>query len=395
MSLSRVSIILSVIFLFNFELISQTNFSDGYVVKSNQERLAGQIKFLLNKTRYKTVRFKSNGKTLQFGPNEISEYGTSNGFLFTSSIIKGEFVEVLVTGALSLYKSKNGFLYTNSNQEIYSLFEQSKVNNLDNGVLESLEFKWKPLLLESMSGCEAINAGIIKGLKLKERDLVKLFDDYNTCLNGNSQVQKTGVSWSKTRIGVNIGSTSTTVKSDQRSGIFIPVYLERSSTTSNISGGLIFNFVSKRRIQNISYNIELNLYSASSTSEITSLIEGPSGSRISATAFTDYKINSISIPLLAKYSIDSWAGAFNLQGGVIFNTNNVDLNVFSSRGAVPQPNIRKLQLGFVVRTGFSKAIGNGEIGVQLGYQINPTLATSEGSFRNINRLTFSVYSLFL
>ncbi|MFY0593381.1 hypothetical protein [Roseivirga sp.] len=404
MNILKIATVLSLLILTSFKASCQRGYQNGYVINSSQERLEGEVKFLINKSRYKTVRFKQNGQVLQFNANDIKEYGTKDGFRFISTLIEGEFVEVLVTGEISLYKSKKGYLYTDSDQSINLLYEETSVNSLNNGILTSINSKWKADLLKNMSSCAYINTETIRDLKLRESQLVTLIDEFNKCSQGTSLVNKAKIKPIHKSAGINLGLTTTTVISDINGSSTIPSYLETESKISSISGGLTFDFSPKQRIQNISYRVELNYYSIEEIDEAFSIIEiavqgQPVTSRITST--TTYKINSFSTPLLVNYLADGWTLPFNIQAGVLINYNNVNLDIESRRaGSIPyefdpNPKISKLQMGFMVRAGFSKPFGNSKVGIQVGYQYNPSLSSTEASFRKVNRLTFSIYSLFL
>ncbi len=407
MKVSRIIIALSIIALFSFEIVGQTGFKDGYIIKANGERLEGKTRFLLNAQRYSTVRFKSNGKTFQFSPSDITEYGTNDGFLFTTSVIKGEFVEELIKGSLSLYKSKKGFLAMTQAGEIVNLFGQKSTEKLEaSAANQFISKKWKGVLFELMSDCDQINVADIKKLLLNETELVKIVDNYNRCKSGNSIIVKENMPNLKLKVGFSVGTTNTTITS----GTILPdsgppQYLESNSSLSSISGGLMFNLYHNRQIKGLSYSMELWFHQASHNSVINGFAPGNGGvtspTRILVRTTVDYSITTLSLPFLVKYSLDTWGLGINLFGGVVFSNTNVDFNMSSievrngSDFDIPQPNFTNLHLGSLARLSLSKLIGNNEMGIQVDYQLQTSrLSTSQGGFRDINRATFSIYALF-
>jgi hypothetical protein len=89
---------------------AQNDFREGFIINLLQDTIRGLVDFRSNAQNYKTCRFKLGQDVVEYTPSEIEGFGYDQDKVFTSTVSEGTFVEVLVDGELSLYRSKSHFL---------------------------------------------------------------------------------------------------------------------------------------------------------------------------------------------------------------------------------------------------------------------------------------------
>ena len=100
-----------VLFVLTFELISQDNFEKGYLVKMDNDTLAGMVKYQGKTNNCSSCVFKnSEDETIEYGPQSILAYGFSNGEAFRSKHIEtnnqeqfGVFLQLILDGKVRLF----------------------------------------------------------------------------------------------------------------------------------------------------------------------------------------------------------------------------------------------------------------------------------------------------
>ena len=85
------------LFLSLMETFAQSDFRDGLIITLDQDTIHGLVDYQSNVKNYKHCRFKRDGVIKEYSPNQITGFGYLNDKFFTSKILKGLFVEVLVS----------------------------------------------------------------------------------------------------------------------------------------------------------------------------------------------------------------------------------------------------------------------------------------------------------
>lgn len=173
-----------------FLLICHPNFAqkqaDDYILKADGQKETGVILGSFENDQYNTVRFRSAaGGTGTFGPGDIQGFGFQSGRKFMAIRLPGsenlEFVQVLLTGKLSLYKANDKF-YVNDGREIHELkafYDKATVAGR-----ETRELK-KPYLgtinMLMAGECSAEIYDVLADTKYDDYSLVKLLSKYHYC----------------------------------------------------------------------------------------------------------------------------------------------------------------------------------------------------------------------
>ncbi len=79
----------------------QNDFRSGFIITLENDSIQGQVDYRSNSQNYKSCIFKGEQGELEYFPNQIVGFGYTNDKFFSSQIIEGSFVEVLVDGDIS------------------------------------------------------------------------------------------------------------------------------------------------------------------------------------------------------------------------------------------------------------------------------------------------------
>jgi len=125
---------------------AQFNFKEGFIVKMNNDTIQGKIDYKLNYKLNKSCHFQVDGEVLEYFPNQIKGYGFSNDKAFTSQILEGTFIEILVHGDLNLFRYGNVFFVQKEDGEIYKLESNETNIEVDGKVGVKSDNRWKRVL---------------------------------------------------------------------------------------------------------------------------------------------------------------------------------------------------------------------------------------------------------
>jgi hypothetical protein len=232
---------------------SQSDFRKGYLIKTEGDTLFGLIDYRESAKANEVCTFKhSYQNETTYSPNTIAGYGFIEGKFFESRKLNGTsedkiFIEVLISGQISLYKYKNTFWVQKA--EVFKPLLNEK---------KKIFFEGRPVLKESnehiatlnimLYDCASIRKSIDK-VVLKEKSLTTLIERYNLCTGTNMIVHKIKKSWVKPSIGLAAGVTIT----DMQLSSFTLQYstltgsFERSTTPMfGVSLDLLFPRLSER-----------------------------------------------------------------------------------------------------------------------------------------------------
>lgn len=160
--------------------------SEDYILKSNGQQESGVILGSFENDAYNTVRFKSTtGSTNSYGPNDIQGFGFQSGRKFISMTMPGadklQFVQVLLTGKLSLYKVNDKF-YVNDGKEIHELKAFYDKTTIEGRETKELKKPFLGTINMLMAGeCSAEIYDVLAETKYDDYSLVKLLSMYHYC----------------------------------------------------------------------------------------------------------------------------------------------------------------------------------------------------------------------
>lgn len=160
--------------------------ADDYILKANGQKETGVILGSFENEQYGQIRFKSGtGDSRTLGPEDIAGFGFQSGRKFVSIRLPGseklEFVQVLLTGKLSLYKANNKF-YVNDGREIHELkafYDRATVAGKET---KELKKPYLGTINMLMAGeCSAEIYDVLADTKYDDYSLVKLLSKYHYC----------------------------------------------------------------------------------------------------------------------------------------------------------------------------------------------------------------------
>lgn len=302
-------ILLSFVILFSSSVVlAQQSFRDGYIITLQHDTIVGQIAYKDNPANYKSCRFRKEGKTVTYYPEDIQGFGFKKDKLFTSSIEKGLFVQVLVMGELSLYRHKSVYYLKKSDKEVYKL-EVKNVNEVVDGIaVTRTNNKWRNTVSYLIGDCILNSSLMLEKVPLKEKSLTQIVVRYNECKNAKYTLYKEQKPWTVFESGMTVGLIRSTINISTRNNSF--PYLNKNYHSVDPTIGLVTTFSFPRASERLAFQSEF-LFTHSAYS---SLVERKQGN---VTEFYDSFIDltTLSIPVSLRYTlIDSKYSLF-VQGG--------------------------------------------------------------------------------
>jgi hypothetical protein len=306
-------LIFIIIFLIfpTYQVFALRDFRDGFVVTILNDTVYGEINYRTNTRNYKSCSFRQGKNIITYSPEQISGFGYLNDKFYTSTIVIGSFVEVLVSGEICLYKYKSLF-YLKKDGELYKL-ESSKVAvHVERKMAIRESSQWKGIVAFLVGDCIPNSSFILKNLSLNEKSLTELIVKYNKCIESDFVVIKGNKAWTKVEIGgaIDITQSSIILKSKH---IDFP-YLVNSYRSIDPAFGLVLSISSPRIAEKISFQPEVHF----TKSYYSALLEV---NNKYTTEFHDTFIDltTISIPISLKYSFPENKYSFYLQAGLNFD----------------------------------------------------------------------------
>ncbi len=370
----------------------KNNFRSGFIITFEKDTIVGQVDYRSDKKNYNSCIFKAEHEEREYYPNEILGFGYYDDKFFLSQIVEGSFVEVLVSGEMSLFKSLDKY-HLKKDGNVYNLelfFEEVKKD----GTVHLIEnTRWRGILSYLISDCMSDHRSIASNLKTKERSLIELVVTYNKCKGLDPKEFKANKPWTKFDFGATVGIA--------RSGILIRKKLESASylgdsyNSIDPSIGVVFDISSPRMTERVAFQGELHFIKHSYSSLV--LVK-----KYSLREYHDTYIDlsSLSIPLSFKYSFPERKNGFYLQGGINLDyhltsrtkllTERIICNVVNTSPERSAFKINKEQIGCWGGIGMFRSFPKFKASVALRYfQISPLhksedfTATSSRFFMNL------------
>lgn len=210
--MKRLALLIIIIFIAEFSF-SQTDYRNGYIITNAGDTLIGLIDYREQAKGYKSCVFKvSNDQNpTNYEPNSIIGYGFENDKFFQSReiSIKNQssqvvFLEVIIKGLVSLYKYENIYFIEKGNDGLQQLINETKEVNINGKRLLKNTNQYIATINILLFDCAEIKRRIQK-IKLDEKALTKLIEDYNQCKGEPSNIFKAKKHWTQAIIGVTGG----------------------------------------------------------------------------------------------------------------------------------------------------------------------------------------------
>ncbi len=390
---------LIILILVNAELNARSDFRDGFIIKAPNDTLFGKIDYRSNLNNSKSCLFKTASGIVEYSPDQIEGYGFINDKYFSSQIIKGIFVEVLVAGDLSLYMSGNDLFVRKTGSELYKLESKqirdtaqvAVVGGTDNVVGYREDIRWKGTLSFLTSDCVE-SSQKIQRMTLNEKELTKFVISYNLCKGSPFTDFKSHKPWIHLGVGAYAGASLSILKFTEKD--YLHDYLADTYNSWNPSYGLSVEFSSPRVNERIAIQADLFYIKA----DFYSYVEGHQG--LATTYYeTNIDISTLAVPVMVKYTFPAGKYSFFLSAGMEFDTNfdtssslyaevvsGSTVNSYDGEAV----NISKNQIGYVGGMGFARSLGKMNLGTVLRYYHSAEVRTDHGYDWNLSRLSLSL-----
>lgn len=352
----------------------QNDFRNGYIITLEKDTIIGQVDYRSNTKNYKSCIFKGKQEEREYYPDEIFGFGYNNDKFFSSQIVEGSFVEVLVLGEISLFKSQNKY-HLKKDTNVYDLESFSEEVVIDGKVGIRENIRWRGIMSYLISDCINNPNSIVSNLKLGEENLTKLVVRYNKCKGLVYTEFKVSKPWIKYDYGATVGIARSEIQFRNIPGSMS--YLDDSYSSINPSIGVLFDISSPRITERIAFQGEIHFIKSSYSSLV--IIENSS---------TDYHdtyidLSTLSVPLSFKYSFPEKKYGLYLQVGINYDyhlnakskllsenvTGNV-VNTFPERSAFE---INKNQIGYWGGMGILKSYHKFKASISIRYFGMPAL----------------------
>ncbi|MBG0858456.1 MAG: outer membrane beta-barrel protein [Bacteroidales bacterium] len=302
----RSSLLLAIIFLVSYPLFCQKIFREGYIIKNNGDILNGLIEFKSKQDIPSACTFKRFDIAVEIAyyPGEIKEFGYVNGNRYISKKLAGKdnFIEVMVSGKINLYRKGSRYFLEKSPADMVELTEGSIVYSADG---EQNKFSGLTSFLEYVTEGKAVK---IKEKLNPKKDLLPLITGYNKnsgtpyIVYNHEFSQKTLISesfrsgGSRNSFGIYSGINMYSLQIKPESDFFIP---DPDPEISSIAG-LTYERIISRMNDKLSVRTDLmflkqNFYSYREYSIQTQILRDD--------AFFDF--TGIKIPVMLQYSFPS------------------------------------------------------------------------------------------
>jgi hypothetical protein len=340
----------------------QNDFRSGFIITLDNDTIQGQMDYRSNSKNYESCIFKGEQGEIEYYPNQIVGFGYNNDKFFSSQIVEGSFVEVLVDGDISLYRSRDKY-HIKKDTSFFDLESIIEEFEIDGKIGTKETSPWRGILTYIISDCLQNPSGHTSSIGLDEKNLTRLIVKYNKCKGTEFKELKASKPWTKFDFGATLGISRSQITTDG-SGSFS--YLDDSYSSIDPSIGIIIAISSPRITEKVAFQGELHFMKSSYSSLVK--LEG------SSTQYHDTFIDltTLSVPISLKYSFPEKKYGFYLQGGI-----NYDYHLSSSTRLLSEQVNGNIVNTFPASSAFE--INNNQIGYWGGIGILKSYEKFRGS----------------
>lgn len=268
--------------------IAQSDFRPGYILY----RSGDTVRTLINFAKSAICEIKLEHEKKQFNPNEIIGFGFDHDRYYSSTILSGQFVEVIVDGYLSLYKAGKSFYIKKINDTLIRLGNNKSGSENSQG--PAINMQWKGILKFVLKDCDDIQSDIDL-MRYSETDLLKLTVAYNICKRENYVEYKSSNPGLKISPGIGLGAGYSNFR--LRNGETVILIPTKFNSTDPIPI-LLLNFYSPKISNRISIQTEIQWKRILTNSSI----EGQEATG-TVNRETQLNISFLSLPVYLKYTL--------------------------------------------------------------------------------------------
>jgi len=223
---------------------AQSLFRKGFIVYLNNDTAYGQLENRSNQLNYLSCKFKKDNEIIEYTVNEIKGFTYINDKCYTSGIVEGEFVEVLVRGYLQLFKYQSVFFIKKGTEDPIELESITKERNIDDENFFVPDQKWRGKLSYAIYDYFPNSTSLVNRLSLNEEDLSRIVNLYNKRQNPYYKASKSVKPWLRFDYGVNVGLTKTKLDIVDDQNLY--PYLRRTYTSFDPTYGILLGISAPR-----------------------------------------------------------------------------------------------------------------------------------------------------
>lgn len=379
----------------SFVCYAQKDFRDGYIITMENDTIYGKVEYRTNNPNYQSCVFKKDLKLKAYSAEQLKGFGYKNNKYFFSGIVKSSFVEVLVSGYMSLYKFQSYYLVRKDGGKIIKLEDKVSVDGFkekvkDNGWKDDIYY----LIYDRFPFNSVPNAtDIVNNLRLNDEDLTKFVVQYNNRKQSDFKDFKRSRPWAKVDYGVTAGVVKSSINIKNESSQFYNT-ANYSLKSVDPTYGLALELTLPRISENLAIQPEVYFVKAKYSDLVTF-----NGLNIEY-CDTYIDLTTIAVPLSIKYSFPKNKYSFFVQGGMEYDCNIksntlflgevVNNHVVTTLPEAKAFDVNKTQLGLWGGVGVSKPFGSFKISANIRYCTMSNLSQTKNINAVPNRLAFSI-----
>lgn len=289
---------------------AQSNFRDGYIITLENDTISGQVEYRSTLKNHESCLFKNGTEEVEYVPFQILGYGFDGDKAFISQVRERFFVEILVLGELSLYKSPEK--YHLEKNGVISDLESIKNRVGEGGKVGTVEDnKWRGILGYLISDCLKNSSTLASSARFDDKSIGDLVVKYNNCKGSEYTEYGADKPWTEVKLGAMIGLVRSGISVTREPLAF--TYLADSYSSVDPSFGFLLSVSSPRVSERLSVQTEIH-FIKSSFEELVVLDD----------LFLNYhdtfiELTTLSIPFSIKYILPKEKFDFYAEGGVIYD----------------------------------------------------------------------------
>lgn len=314
---------------------AQIDFREGFYLVNSNDTVSGLINYEENIANQKRFQFKSQkGDEIKtFYPLDVAGYGFVGDKFYESGNIEGEpskvFLEVLVSGLVSLYKYDGRFFVRKENDPSYhELVSDEKLVERNGRTYETPAKAHIGTLKVVMADCRELSDDI-HSIKLIEKELTKLVKKYNNCVGASQREFKTRKPWFEVSLEPGVGMVTSRLDKTFWDGNGRRKIFTKGAYHDSFRpfGGLTLDFSSPRVIESITFQLGLFYFQ----SQYLSLQE--------SRRKTEIELKEVKIPFSIRYTYRMQKiSPYLTLGGALSTFLSDTENTIDSRTFVTAPN---------------------------------------------------------
>lgn len=299
---------------------AQGGFRPGYVITLTKDTVHGLVGYREGRAAYQSCEFKRSQKDdiAVYDATQISGYGFDGDKYFESRQIVDEgaqkvvFLQVIVSGRVTLYRFEKRFLIEKDHQGLQALSNQSQVVKLGGKDVIRETNEYIGIVNILLFDCAELRPSL-RNFDLDERALTELVERYHQCIGTSSTTYKADKPWVKGVLniaaGLNLPNVDVIAYSNNVPSYYVSDYEPRRPAM----GGLSVDISSPRIHEQFSFLIGA-LYLAPA---YYGYLNYTNESGMIITNYVTLKYRSLKVPFGLRYSFKERMITPFVDGGLI------------------------------------------------------------------------------